>query len=91
MVVTWFVLCTEERNHVSNALHKTNYRGGRRSGPQSPPCSHPSTRPAGKDHSFAVYAEIDLSTKILIEPGAAIVPPPTATRLSCWLRPGPKS
>ncbi len=45
--------------------------------------------PARKDHSFAVYEQVDLSTTLLVEPVvAAILLPPTAVRLFYWLRPG---
>jgi len=46
--------------------------------------------PARKDHSFAVYEQLDLSTTLLVEPDAVILLPPTAVRLFYWLRPGPK-
>ena len=56
--------------------------------PLSPTCSHRITWPAPRDHPFAVYAQVDLSTTLLVEPDAAILLPPRAVRLFYWLRPG---
>jgi hypothetical protein len=55
--------------------------------PLSPTCSHRITWPAPRDHPFAVYAQVDLSTTLLVEPVAAMLLPPTAVRLFYWLRP----
>ena len=41
-----------------------------------------------ENYPFAVYAQVDLSTTLLVEPVAAMLLPPTAVRLFYWLRPG---